>query len=104
MRREIEQTRDVTITGGIKYEGRSAEQAKEVYLTAEKERLAQEKIINRLEAKDELTKAELDQLEEAKRLRQENVDIQEELVDNHNLVVETQYKELHTSVITTIKI
>ena len=94
MRREIEQTRDVTITGGIKYEGRSAEQAKEVYLTAEKERLAQEKIINRLEAKDELTKAELDQLEEAKRLRQENVDIQEELVDNHNLVVETQYKEL----------
>jgi hypothetical protein len=94
MRKEIERTRDVTITGGINYENRTASEAKALFETAEKEKLAQEKIIDRLEAKDELTKAELDQLEAAKKARQENVDLQEELVDNHKLVVETQYKEL----------
>ena len=94
MRKEIERTRDVTITGGINYENRTASEAKALFETAEKEKLAQERIIDRLEARDELTKAELDQLEAAKKARQENVDLQEELVDNHKLVVETQYKEL----------
>ena len=94
MRKEIERTRDVTITGGINYENRTASEAKALFETAEKEKLAQEQIIDRLEARDELTKAELDQLEAAKKARQENVDLQEELVDNHKLVVETQYKEL----------
>ena len=87
MRKEIELTRKTSVLGGNK-------QAREAFMLKEDERKEQEAIINELESKKDLSDEELVQLEEAKRLRQEAVDTQEDLVEQHGLVVKTQYEEL----------
>ena len=87
MRKEIELTRKTSVLGGNK-------QAREAFMLKEDERKEQEAIINELESKKDLSDEELVQLEEAKRLRQEAVDTQEQLVEQHELVVKTKYEEL----------